>query len=95
MTGMSPEEFGQLAVRLGGKAGVQKHLLHNQAPEGATEIKERADNKYTTLIPLRIEQCAILSSATWKACCETFGREDLLRLVDMDTPSGIFRCEYT
>ena len=76
--GLSPEEFGQLAVRLGGKAGVQTHLLHDQAPEEATEIKEKPENKYTTLIPLRIEQASILSSTTWKACCETLGRADLL-----------------
>ena len=94
-TGKIPFVAGMLAVRLGGKSGVQTHLLHDQAPEGATEIKERPDNKYTTLIPLRIEQCSILSSSTWKACCEMLGREDLLRLVEMDTPSGIFRCEYT
>ena len=85
LNGLTPAGFADHVHKFGGRKSQDAVLLDNQRDDNYVKKGDNGQNKKCLLIPQKL-----MSSETWTQICLRLEREDMLKLCDVDTPSGCY-----
>ena len=83
--GTSVKDVSRLVGKFGGKSSQDAVLLSDGSEDECIKKDHNSKNRKCTLVHI-----ALMSYETWCQLCSVTNREELMKLVDEETPSGVF-----